>query len=393
MPEKNNQQAGNLFRVLQKTLTDNKIKFTLKRNAVIVNDTFSVSIDPINYKHIVYNLKLKKEILVTAKVADVIKIFKAVKEVTTVSERAKKPLKKKIEKKVRRTRREFREAMNVKVQYKSIDKKQFLDDLNTPASLTDLYYANNKLVTKFKGVLNSLGGSVEVVAVNSNEYQLLTNIECMQPVLNYLAEKRLAYNIDRLSYIDPTKARLHLTFPKFKIKDGSKKGILASIFVNNSYDGSESFNLMAGAMKPDGGGMLILSIMDNVKITHAQRDIQDEVNERITELLSKIKDTIPAIENKISYMQQSFISPAQMKRLALSLDSKVLSHLLRTLKFMDSEMPNNWAKKTARALTDNDLNNITEWNVYIILTDYISSYVSQRLRLDNLRRLAKILSI
>ena len=93
-----------------------------------------------------------------------------------------------------------------------------------------LYFPTNK----YKAIIRE--DNNELIAIQKNTYQLVTNAEVIKPVLEQLNDLTTDWYIDPShSCVENSRMRLQITFPEITLHDG-ESDIALSLFVHNSYD-------------------------------------------------------------------------------------------------------------------------------------------------------------
>ncbi len=117
-----------------------------------------------------------------------------------------------------------------------VEKAVYVDDDST--------YKRSK---HYKAILREDNG--KLISIMKDTYQLVPNREVIMPLLEQLHNLDTNWNIDPShSFVENNRCRLQVTFPDLKLNDGSSD-IALSLFLHNSYDGSEGVRLFWGAIR------------------------------------------------------------------------------------------------------------------------------------------------
>lgn len=406
----NKNYASDQLKKILAELDKAKIEYKKKSNAInIAQDAaldghvYSIYFDGIGNKFVLLDTTTKVEITENKYPGAVVKVLKpllglkvenkkAKKATKTAAKKGSKPKKEKVEKEPRRTKAQLRQEKNVVIEDIPFTQNSIVKKACEPVKLITLKDSENVLVPGFMGVKNEKKN--EVVSVVSDTYNLLPNKVVLDPVLDYFEQNNIKYKMDRFTYVTDERMRIHFTFPDIKIKDDTKRGILSSIFMHNSYNMLEAFRFVAGAMRQVcSNGMIIGDVVSRVKVVHKASNINEISVAHVKALLDGFHDNMPKIEARIKEMIDQKTSMELLMRLSRALDNKVFSHLMRTLGLADEETSNRDIVREAKDLAGQPDLDTTMWETYNILTDYISHYIQQRYRVDYLRRLSKVVKL
>jgi len=261
-----------------------------------------------------------------------------------------------------------------------------------PVELITLKDAKNHLVKGFMGVYNI--SEKEVVSVVSDTYKLLPNKQIIDPVLNFLEKENVKYYFDRFSWVSERRMRLHFTFPDFKIKDDTKEGIISSVFLHNSYDMIESFRMEVGAMRQVcSNGMVIGKLLKRIKVVHRAENIQEISVAHINSIINGFWDNNVAIEAYIKQMVAEKVTMKFLAKLSTKVEGKIFSHLMKSVGLVDADTKNRDVVRNIKDFDPNQIIGQNQWQVYNILTQYVSHITLQRYRLDYLRRISRFFGL
>ncbi|MFC1481069.1 DUF932 domain-containing protein [Candidatus Neomarinimicrobiota bacterium] len=140
----------------------------------------------------------------------------------------------------------------------------------------------------------------ELISVARNTYRLISNEELITQFYEELSDRQIQAFIDPAnSCFDSRRMRLQITFPQIKFKDGDSE-ISLSLFVHNSYDGSESVRFVFGAMRYIcENGMVLSESLTEYTFRH-QRGVN--IQRKVSEAISNVIDEWPIIEDKVGLL-------------------------------------------------------------------------------------------
>ena len=207
------------------------------------------------------------------------------------------------------------------------------------------------LAPSYKAITREDDG--KLISVMSDTYKLVPNSEIIKPLMEQLA------NLDNKWYIDDThsfvidnRMRLQVTFPELTFNDG-RSDIALSLFLHNSYDGSEGIRMMWGAIRfLCSNGMILGTVLSKFYARHTKGINLNNISEQ----LQQTYDQIPIISERISILQNLEVP----KSLTDSIEKKLGKHVMKHVE----EQP--FAN--------------SQWVLYNYITYYISHVVEKRLR-------------
>lgn len=263
---------------------------------------------------------------------------------------------------------------------------------SAPVSLCNIKDTHNQLVKGYMGVFNEREN--KVVSVVSDEYKLLPNKLVLDPVLEFLDKKRVKYKLDRFSFVTDQRMRVHFTFPDIRIKDDTKDGILSSMFLHNSYNMLEAFRMTSGAMRlVCSNGMVVGTVLKKIKIIHQAHHIQDIATVNIESVLKGFYDNVPLIEKRIRELRDGHATVKFMQDVLSKFDMRTASYIFRELGLMHEEDKNELAKEVMGEMTEKMAKQIQLWQLYNILTKFVSHQILNRYRVDYLQRISKLFEL
>lgn len=230
-----------------------------------------------------------------------------------------------------------------------------IEDFFFNVSEEDIYrYSNNNNnfvnIKNYKGVYRS--DNNELISVVSKNYKLIQNKDVIMPLLDDLSNLDSKWIIDKShSFVNDKRMRLQITFPDLLIDDNESKSSL-SLFIHNSYDMSEGVRLFWGGIRQIcTNGMVFMKISEKFYSKHSKNAEIINMHEKI----KKTYDEIPSIQRRIQ--------------------------ILNAISANESKLINNIEKEYGKGI-GNYVNDeiqgkqLSMWQLYNILTYYISHYVT-----------------
>jgi len=244
-----------------------------------------------------------------------------------------------------------------------------MDKLNEylfPVEERKVFYEKEGVVLtpSYKSIVH--GETGELISVMKNTYHLVPNEQIIMPLMEQLNELDSSWIIDPShSYVDNNRMRLQITFPDLKFNDG-ESDIALSLFVHNSYDGSEGVRLFWGAIRGIcSNGMVFGKVLSKYYSRHTSGIQVGNIKQQVEQTYEQI----PVIRNRIEVL----------KRL------KTSEKLLGVIK---DELGANASAYTAQQPTAPN-----QWVLYNYLTWYISHVVDLRMRAAYQLKVSKIFNL
>jgi hypothetical protein len=241
---------------------------------------------------------------------------------------------------------------------KTIEKR--LEKFMSPVEERSVYvqddpHLNLNIANNYKAIVRQDSG--ELISIMKNTYQLVPNREVILPLIQEL------HNLDNKWIIDPThsfvedsRMRLQITFPELTLNDNSSE-IALSLFLHNSYDGSEGVRLFWGAIREIcSNGMIFGTLLSKYYRRHTSGlDINN-----LKQKLEATYDKIPVIRHRIEMMQNTKVTP----KFRRDVEDQLGKHVI---KYVDQHEQQN--KRS-----------VNLWMLFNIVTYYISHLIEQRKR-------------
>lgn len=356
--------------------------------------------DSVSEKYCILSLKTGKDIFSTkalGQVGNYIEKNLLKKEVVKVADakvisETKKSDKKKSKKEKAPLTRKSNRAITVPVEEVKINKKDLLAEATHPVELVQIKDMRDKLIEGFQGVYDKQ--LKQVVSVVSDSYNLLPNKDVVDPVLDFLEKQKVKYTFDRFSYVTPQRMRLHFTFPDLKIKDDTKEGILASIFLHNSYNSTEAYKMIAGGVRQVcSNGMVIGTVVSKLRVIHQSNEIQTIALANLESVFNGFYNNTKLVETRIQELIKQKTTVKTLMEISKKVEVRIFSDVCRQLGLMTEEDKNGAASSILADLNPNQVLAQNMWLVYNMFTQYISHQTLQRYRLEYLSVVSKFFGI
>ena len=208
--------------------------------------------------------------------------------------------------------------------------------------------------------------SGRLISVMSDTYQIVPNSEVIKPLMEQLANLDSRWIIDPShSFVSDSRMRLQVTFPDLTFNDG-RSDIALSLFLHNSYDGSEGVRMFWGAIRGIcSNGMIFGKVLSKYYARHTSGIRLDNLVEQVHQTY----DQIPVISERIGVLQRLEVGA--------SLGESVEKQLGKTVAKYVQEQPS----------PEN------QWILYNYLTWYISHVVDQRMRAAYQMKVSKLFGL
>ncbi len=274
---------------------------------------------------------------------------------------------------------------------KTLSPSALLKRAYQPVELVRLKDVRNKLIEGYRGVYNKT--QKKVISCVSDQYQLLPNSEIIKPILAHLNKKKIEYRFDRFSYVNDQRMRLHITLPKQIIKDDSKQGCVASIFLHNSYNFTESFSLIAGMLRQVcSNGMVVGQILHQIRMKHRRKDLEQSAVAHMEAVLKDFHDNKDAIQARIQQLIKQKTDLDMLKDVLSKFDARTGKYVLVSLGLMDEDAPSTELAEYANELKTSDVK-IKMYALYNILTQYITHKGVKRYQINQLNKVSKMFDL
>ncbi len=197
----------------------------------------------------------------------------------------------------------------------------------------------------------------KLISIMRDTYKIIPNSEVIKPLLEQLHMLDTTWYIDSShSFVEDHRMRLQVTFPELIFHDG-RSDIALSLFLHNSYDGSEGVRMIWGAIRGIcKNGMIFGEVLSKFYGKHTSGFEVGNLQEK----LESTYDTIPVIKHRIEQLQNQTVT----KALRQAIESKLGKKVYKYVEEQEAEISK--AKN--------------QWILYNILTYYISHVMKQRMR-------------
>ena len=221
------------------------------------------------------------------------------------------------------------------------EKRVLFEDLNNTPNFTEQY----------KAIAREDNG--KLISIMNDSYKIVPNRDIIMPLMDQL------HNLDNKWIIDPShsfvsdqRMRLQVTFPDLTFFDG-RSDIALSLFLHNSYDGSEGVRLFWGAIRGIcSNGMVFGEVLAKFYARHTNGIRLDNLKQQVEQTY----DQIPVIKKRIEILQNLEVNKGLTEAIEKRLGKKVMKHV--------TEQPPA----------------VNQWILYNYLTWYISHVIDQRMR-------------
>ncbi|MFH0734633.1 MAG: DUF932 domain-containing protein [bacterium] len=234
------------------------------------------------------------------------------------------------------------------------EKRVYFEDKNGSLSKTDDYKAIMRVDT------NSL------VSIMQDTYHLVPNRDIIMPLMDQLNNLDSKWIIDPShSYVENSRMRLQVTFPDLTFSDG-ESDIALSLFLHNSYDGSEGVRMFWGAIRGIcTNGMVFGKVLSKYYSRHTSGIQIGNIKQQV----EKTYEQIPIIKNRIDILQNIGVKKAFSEAIEEKLGVTVANYV------RDQPAPDN------------------QWILYNYLTYYISHVIEMRMRAAYQLKVSKLFQL
>lgn len=205
----------------------------------------------------------------------------------------------------------------------------------------------------FKGIYTG----DKLVSVMKNSYKLIPNRQIVEPLLEQFDKMDIKYEVERQhSFVTDGRMRLHVRFPDMKLKDDDSD-IDMSLYIHNSYDGSEGVRLFWGAIRAIcSNGMVWGTVLNKFYSRHTN-------GFKVHKVISGIQSTydkIPMLQAKIDETQESYVPMMFLNQIKEKVG-------LNVFKFVIESLGNPQIRETET---------INQYKLLNLVTNYISHQVN-----------------
>ena len=223
---------------------------------------------------------------------------------------------------------------------------------------------NPDFTKEYKSIVRQDNG--KLISIMNDTYKVQSNASVILPVIEQLHNLDTNWAIDRShSFITDNRMKLQVTFPDLTFNDGNSD-VALSLFLHNSYDGSEGVRMLWGAIRAIcTNGMVFGKVLARFYRRHT-KNIQVS---NISAQLQSTFDQIPLIKERIDILQN--LAAYEVKEQTI-----------------EKEFGKNALKYVRQQPTP-----VNQWALYNILTYYISHVVEQHMRTNYQLRVSKMFGL
>jgi len=241
---------------------------------------------------------------------------------------------------------------------KTIERK--LSDYMFPVTEKAVYVDDDsayKRTKHYKAIVREDNG--KLISIQKDSYQLVPNREVIMPLLEQLHNLDTNWIIDPShSFADNNRMRLQVTFPDLKLND-ERSDIALSLFLHNSYDGSEGVRMFFGGIRGIcSNGM----VFGNVLAKYYRKHTSGLEIKNLKSQLESTYEKIPVIKHRIEILQNTNVT----KKIRRDVEDHLGKHVIKYVNSQEKQF-----KKAANL-----------WALYNLITYYISHQIELRLRAE-----------
>jgi len=209
----------------------------------------------------------------------------------------------------------------------------------------------------YKAIVREDNG--KLVSIMKDSYQLVPNREVILPLLEQLHSLDTNWIIDPShSFADSNRMRLQVTFNDLTLNDG-RSDIALSLFLHNSYDGSEGVRMFWGAIRGIcSNGM----VFGNVLAKYYRKHTSGLEIKNLKSQLESTYEKIPVIKHRIEILQNTNVT----KKMRRDVEDHLGKHVIKYVNSQEKQF-----KKAANL-----------WVLYNLITYYISHKIELRLKAE-----------
>ena len=224
--------------------------------------------------------------------------------------------------------------------------------------------SNPKLTREYKAIVRP--DKDKLISVMQDSYELVPNREVILPLLEQLQHLDTKWHFDNShSFVDSKRMRLQVTFPDLTLNDG-RSDIALSLFLHNSYDGSEGVRMFWGAIRGIcSNGMVFGKVLAKFYARHTSGIRLDNLKEQVEQTYGQI----PVIKERIGILQNISVTKSLQESVEKQLGKTIVKYV------NDQPSPQN------------------QWILYNYLTWYISHVIDQRMRAAYQMKVSKLFQL
>jgi len=221
---------------------------------------------------------------------------------------------------------------------------------------SDALNRSSLLTKNYKAIVRKDNG--ELISIMNNTYKIVPNSEVIKPLMAQLHTLDTSWFIDSShSFVDNERMRLQITFPELILHDG-RSDVSLSLFLHNSYNGTEGVRMMWGAIRAIcKNGMVFGEVLSRFYGKHTMGLNISNLKEQVEASYEKI----PIIKHRIEQLQNDKVSDSLRQNIENKLGKKIACYI--------GEQEEESGQKAKN-----------QWIIYNMITYFISHNIQQRLR-------------
>lgn len=203
----------------------------------------------------------------------------------------------------------------------------------------------------------------KLISIMQDSYQLIPNREVIMPLLEQLHQLDTRWHFDNShSFVDSKRMRLQVIFPDLTLNDG-RSDIALSLFLHNSYDGSEGVRMYWGAIRAIcSNGMVFGEVLSKFYSRHTKGINLNNLKQQVETTYNQI----PVIKERISILQK-----------------------IEATQTISDEINKKLGKNAAAYVAEQPAPE-SQWILYNYLTYYISHLIDKRMRAAYQMKVSKL---
>jgi hypothetical protein len=225
----------------------------------------------------------------------------------------------------------------------------------------------HKSAPEYQAIVREDNG--KLISVMKDSYKIVSNYEVIMPLMDELHRLDAKWLIDPShSFVLDNRMRLQVTFPELTLNDG-RSDIALSLFIHNSYDGSEGVRMYWGAIRGIcSNGMVFGKVLAKYYRKHTQRIELKHLKEDV----ASTYDKVPVIKDRIKILKRLEVDEAVIKEVETRLGKGIKNYVTEH---------------------KGDSKELNQWKLYNILTYYISHIVKQHMRAQYQLQVSRIFQL
>jgi hypothetical protein len=200
-------------------------------------------------------------------------------------------------------------------------------------------------------------GQEQLVSIVKNSYKLVPNRMLIEPFVEEIARLGTRWQVDKShSFVLPNRMRLQITFPDIYVSD-SESAIPLSVYLHNSYDGSEGIRMFWGAIRAIcSNGMIMGDVLGKYYARHTKGFDPELIQRQFDDVTGRIH----TIRERIVELDQLPVDIELMQQVQKVLGKRRLAEIAQTDSVPD----------------------VSQWELYNRITWLVSHQVEKPARAD-----------